>query len=42
VGRLRSVKAVTILREKGFKYSYNGGVLSDLEQYLTKKVIDND
>lgn len=38
---LRSVKAVTILREKGFKYSYNGGALSDLEQYLIK-VTGND
>ena len=33
---LRSVKAVTILREKGFKNAFNGGALSDLEQYLTK------
>lgn len=33
---LRSVKAVTILKEKGFKNTYNGGALSDLEHYLTK------
>ncbi len=33
---LRSVKAVSILKEKGFKNTFNGGALSDLEQYLTK------
>lgn len=37
---LRSVKAVTILKEKGFSKVYNGGALSDLEQYLTQNSDD--
>jgi len=38
---LRSVKAETILKEKGFKHVYNGGAWSDLEvivkEITTKK-----
>jgi rhodanese-related sulfurtransferase len=31
---LRSVKATTLLKERGFKYVYNGGARQDLEQLL--------
>lgn len=31
---LRSVKAVTILKDRGFKNVHNGGALTDLEKYL--------
>lgn len=33
---LRSVKAATLLKERGFKYVYNGGALKDLEQLLNQ------
>jgi len=31
---LRSVKAENILKEKGFKYIYNGGAWSDLQELI--------
>lgn len=34
---LRSVKAESILKEKGFKKVYNGGAWSDLQKTLEKK-----
>ena len=34
---LRSVKAETILKSKGFKNVYNGGAWSDLEKIIISK-----
>ncbi|WP_316778504.1 rhodanese-like domain-containing protein [Pedobacter antarcticus] len=34
---LRSIKAVEILKSKGFSHVYNGGASSDLEEILNKK-----
>lgn len=39
---LRSVKAETILKEKGFKNVYNGGAWSDLEEIIIAKKNKND
>jgi rhodanese-related sulfurtransferase len=39
---LRSVKAETILKQKGFKNVYNGGAWSDLEQIIIPKKDKND
>lgn len=33
---LRSVKAVTLLKERGFKKVYNGGAWADLERLIKK------
>ncbi len=33
---LRSVKAESILKEKGFKKVYNGGALSDIEEIIAQ------
>ncbi len=33
---LRSVKAETILKERGFKHVYNGGAWTDLEKLVTE------
>ncbi|MCH5718503.1 rhodanese-like domain-containing protein [Niabella hibiscisoli] len=34
---LRSVKAATLLKERGFKQIYNGGAREDLEKLLPKR-----
>jgi len=34
---LRSIKVEQILKERGFKYVYNGGAWSDLQKSLKKK-----
>ncbi|MCG2614078.1 rhodanese-like domain-containing protein [Terrimonas sp. NA20] len=34
---LRSVKAENILKERGFKYVFNGGAWTDLEKIVAKK-----
>lgn len=34
---LRSVKAESILKERGFKNVFNGGALSDLEKFIKSK-----
>ena len=34
---LRSVKAKAILRKKGFKYVYNGGIWEDLKKIVTEQ-----
>jgi len=38
---LRSVKVETILKEKGFKNVYNGGVWSDLQKSFNLKISEN-